>query len=104
MAPTRSIKCINLPPSRLPRVLVSFGRISSVISDCDSATVRTGSECPEKFINLRLSNPIQKRDTQNAGATTHIIDRDGANYQFRQSRQLKQPQPAGVYIDSTGTK
>ena len=40
MAPVRSIKCINLPPSKLPRILVSLGKMISVISDCVSATVR----------------------------------------------------------------
>src|ERR1019366_7386411 len=41
MAPVRSIKCISRPPSRFPSVLVSLGRIISVISDCESATIRT---------------------------------------------------------------
>src|SRR5580698_7974263 len=40
MAPVRSIKCISRPPSRLPSVLVSLGKIISVISDCELATVR----------------------------------------------------------------
>src|SRR5579863_5661652 len=40
MAPVRSMKCISRPPSRLPRVFASLGRMISVISDSESATRR----------------------------------------------------------------
>src|ERR1700729_4600715 len=35
--------CMRRPPSRLPRVLASLGKTSSVISDRESATFRGGS-------------------------------------------------------------
>src|ERR1700692_230693 len=41
MAPVRSMKCMRRPPRRLPRVLASLGRMTSVISDCVLATVRS---------------------------------------------------------------
>src|SRR5579871_105331 len=37
------MKCISLPPNKLPRVLVSLGRMISVISDCESATSFEGA-------------------------------------------------------------
>ncbi len=42
------MKCINRPPSRFPSVLVSLGRIISVISDCVLATVRAIGLVPAK--------------------------------------------------------
>src|SRR6201999_3729935 len=44
MAPTRSMKCMSRPPSRLPSVLASLGKTSSVISDREPATLRGGSK------------------------------------------------------------
>src|SRR5689334_19805829 len=37
------MKCISLPPSRLPSGLASFGRTTSAICDCDSLTARGGT-------------------------------------------------------------
>lgn len=42
-APAISIKCMSLPPSRLPSGLASFGRTTSAICDCDSLTGRGGT-------------------------------------------------------------
>ena len=39
-APTRSIHCIRRPPKRLPMALVSAGKMISLRSACDWATVR----------------------------------------------------------------
>src|ERR1700678_329547 len=50
MAPTRSIKCMSRPPRRLPRILASLGRISSVISERDSLTLRESRAWLPTFI------------------------------------------------------
>src|SRR5580765_6381288 len=42
-APAMSMKCISLPPSRLPSGFASFGRTTSAICDCDSLTARGGT-------------------------------------------------------------
>ena len=39
-APTRSINCISRPPNRFPSAFESAGKIISLRSACDSATVR----------------------------------------------------------------
>src|ERR1700735_2373037 len=46
MATDRSMEWLRRPPSRFPRVFVALGRISSVMTDSDSTTLRTGSEWP----------------------------------------------------------
>src|SRR5579885_2119175 len=38
MAPSRSTRCITLPPSTAPNTLASLGSASSEYSDCDSRT------------------------------------------------------------------
>src|SRR3954453_2186033 len=57
IAPVRSMKCISRPPSRLPRVLASLGRIISVISDSESATRRGATLDPGELMFL----PAPKR-------------------------------------------
>src|SRR5579863_1965568 len=50
------MKCIRRPPSRFPSMLVSLGRMISVISDCVLVTVRTRQFLSGSFIaSLRTS-------------------------------------------------
>src|SRR5689334_1296639 len=67
------MKCISRPPSRLPSVFASFGRISSVISLRDSATVRVGSLALKSmctslsFLEATLQCPALERNPQTRG-------------------------------------
>ena len=49
IAPARSTRCMILPPSRLPSMLVSFGSASSEYSDFDSRTYRPSVTIPLPF-------------------------------------------------------
>src|ERR1035441_10152571 len=102
MAPVRSMKCIRRPPSRLPRMLVSLGRMISVISDWVLATVRAIGLAGLKFwvaLMVRLLHSPFKRLAAASGrvkpagqgwlpTTMELATAGGAwlLFQFRQSR------------------
>src|ERR1035441_10619561 len=97
MAPVRSMKCIRRPPSRLPRVLVSLGRMISVISDWVLATVRAIGLVWMELI-LRLLHSLCRRQSAlaaryNGAGGGRAGQRDwvrrfwqGLLFQFRQSQ------------------
>src|ERR1039458_2189403 len=86
MAAVKSMKCISRPPSRLPRTLVSLGRISSVISDCVLATVRAAGLVSMEFIGDLLHALTCRSDSPPPGrmklAAAGVKER---LFQFRQS-------------------
>src|ERR1700748_1181859 len=72
------MKCISRPPSRLPRVFASFGRISSVISLRDSATERVGSRAAKSmdgslFVIELPSSVRHHAQTRNAEAARAML-------------------------------
>src|ERR1017187_7000846 len=99
MAPVRSMKCIRRPPSRLPRMLVSLGRMSSVISDWVLATVRAlglaGLELWVELMVRSLRSPFT-RDGRGIGPIARYNETGGGRsdetllFQFRQSRPITQ--------------
>src|ERR1035438_1839959 len=112
MAPVRSMKCIRRPPSRLPRMLVSLGRMISVISDWVLATVRAIGLAGLKFwvaLMVRLLHSPFKRLAAASGrvkpagqgwlpTTMELATAGGAwlLFQFRQSRPNTQIPRGGI--------
>src|ERR1700723_4801495 len=52
------------PPSRLPSVLASLGKTSSVISDRESATLRGGSKGSTDSIGFSVDNCVRECKSQ----------------------------------------
>src|ERR1700722_9434540 len=91
------MKCMRRPPRRLPRVLVSFGRMISVISDWVLATVRKSGWAAFEAI-VQIPFETGKAPAENLRRRYNGKRRTGSQFQFRESRRNVQ---MGVWPDTT---